>query len=45
MEFSQGKNELGAAASNKADYLLKDTYVSLTQLNRPICNKLSLCPP
>jgi hypothetical protein len=44
-QFTQGNNVLDAAASNTDGFVLRDTYVSSTQLNRPIWDKLSLSPP
>jgi hypothetical protein len=44
-QFSQGNKGQDAAASNKDDYLWRDTCVSLTQLNMPIWNKRKFSPP
>jgi hypothetical protein len=40
-QFSKGNNVLGAEPSNIDGFLLRDTYVSSTHLNMPICNKMS----
>jgi hypothetical protein len=44
-EFSQGNNVPDVPASNSDGFLWRDTCVSSTQLNRPICRKQSLFPP
>jgi hypothetical protein len=44
-QFPQGNNALDLPASNTDGCLWTDTCVSLTQLNRPIWYKMSLCPP
>jgi hypothetical protein len=44
-QFSQGNNVLDVAASNTDGFPLRDSCVSSTQLNRPICRKQSLSPP
>jgi hypothetical protein len=38
-QFSQGKNVLGAYASNTDGFLSRDTSVSSKQLNRPVWTK------
>jgi hypothetical protein len=43
-EFSQGKNVLGAPASNIDGFVWRDTCVSSSQAKRPIWNKMSLSP-
>jgi hypothetical protein len=44
-QFLHGNNVLDAAACNIDGFLWRDTFVSSTQLNRPIWNKMSLSPP
>jgi hypothetical protein len=43
-QFSQGNNDLDTPASNLDGFLWRDICVSLTQLNRPICNKMGVSP-
>jgi hypothetical protein len=40
-QFSQVNNVLDAPASNSDGFLLRDTCISTTSLNRPSCNKMS----
>jgi hypothetical protein len=42
--FAQINNMLDAPASNTDGFLLRDTCLSSTWLNRSICNKMRLCP-
>jgi hypothetical protein len=44
-EFSQGKDVLNTAASNIHLLFCRGTYVSATQLNRPIWRKYTPSPP
>jgi hypothetical protein len=44
-QFSQGNNVQDAPVPNKVDFLLRQTWVSVTQENRPIWNKMNLSPP
>jgi hypothetical protein len=41
-QFSQGNNVLDPIANNTDGFQSRETYVSLIQVNRPICNKMSL---
>jgi hypothetical protein len=43
-QFSLGNNVLEVPASNTSGFISRETYVSSTQLNRPIGNKQSLSP-
>jgi hypothetical protein len=43
-QFSQGNHELDAYASDTHGFLLGDTCVSSTQLNRPTWTNLNLTP-
>jgi hypothetical protein len=43
--FTKVNNMVDASASNSNGILSRDTCVSSTELNRPICNKVSLSPP
>jgi hypothetical protein len=45
IQFCLEYNLLDALASNIDDFLSSDSCGSSTQLNRPIWNKESLCPP
>jgi hypothetical protein len=44
-QSSQGNKVLDAPSSILDGFLSRDTYVSLTQLNRPLSNKMSVLPP
>jgi hypothetical protein len=44
-QLSQGKNVLDDPASKADGFLYRETYISSTQLNRPIWNKMSLSSP
>jgi hypothetical protein len=43
-QSSQVNNVLDAPVYNIFGFLLRDSYVSSTQLDRPILNKISLSP-
>jgi hypothetical protein len=42
---TQVNNMVDASASNSNGFLSRATCVSSMELNRPICNKVSLSPP
>jgi hypothetical protein len=44
-QFSLGHNVVGVPASNTSGFLLRDTWVSPTQLNRPLVKNESPSPP
>jgi hypothetical protein len=44
-QFSQGNNVFDVPPVKTEGFLLRDTFVSSTQVNRPIRSKISLSPP